>query len=308
MAKITSFSLPLRENIDQSFQGASAGLISSVASSSLTVTNAGWNPGALSQEATPYFVRIKSGNGIGRTFQISTSTPNTAQTITVLNEGTDLTGIIAPNDKFEIFPADTLLSFFGAGNATGNGAVLSGTAATGDLVRIMEGASWSEYHFNASANQWRRGSVPVNMNNVVLRPDRGIFYVRRAQSPLEFVLTGVVPDTKLQMVYNNLGATFLDSGFPVDRTLAQLAYNTLPGWVSKNAGNTISDADKIQVFDGTAWNQYHFDATLNQWRRGSVPVDMSSTVVPAGRPILVEKRSGSPGTAVMTRNLPYSLN
>ena len=309
--KLTAFSLPLREVASASFVGQAAGRISSVTSNTIVNSAAGWAPGALSNATTPFFIRITSGAAEGRTLQISTgaTAQNTATTLTVLNEGTDLTTLgIAEGDTYEIFPADTLLSFFGAGTADGTAGVLGGNATTGDLVRAIEGTSWSEYHYNLAAGQWRRGSVPVNMNNVVLRPDRGIIYVRRKMAAFSITLLGRVPDTDLRVTYNSLGGTFVAGCFPVDQTLSQLAFQQTPGWVAKTALNTIATSDKLQVFDGSAWNSYHYDAVLGQWRRGSVPINFNTTVIPAGTPVLVEKVSGSTGIGVLVRPLAYSLD
>jgi len=117
-----------------------------------------------------------------------------------------------------------------------------------------------------------------------------------------------VPDTDLRVTYNSLGGTFVAGCFPVDQTLSQLAFQQTPGWVAKTALNTIATSDKLQVFDGSAWNSYHYDAVLGQWRRGSVPINFNTTVIPAGTPVLVEKVSGSTGIGVLVRPLAYSLD
>lgn len=300
---VTTFSLPLRGSVPDDFVGQSAGWITSVTANSITSAGANWSPGALSQAGSPYFLRITSGPAAGRTLQIAQSPPNTEDTVTVLNQGTNLDALGisegAP-DTFEIFPGDTLASFFGTSTLGGT------SAATADGVRLHNGSTWSEYFFHAPSSQWRLGSVPVSQNHVVLRPDAGITFYRRGNTPLAYALVGVVPSTPIRSVVNNGGVTYLGNPFPVTQTLAGSGFNQLPGWVS-NTGS-VTAADKVAVWNGSSYTYYNFNQAAGQWRAGSVPVNQNAVSIAPGVPVLIERPTAAGGIDTLVRDLPYTLN
>jgi uncharacterized protein (TIGR02597 family) len=293
------FSLPLTAAPPANLAGQTAGAITSVAAGTITNTAAGWTAGALSQPATPYFIRITSGAAVGRTLAISTTTANTATMVTVDNQGTPLTGLgIAAGDTYEIFPGDTLFSLFGSG-------VLGGTStADADVVRLHNGTGWVEYYYDTGASQWRVNSIGVSQNNVVIRPDAGIIFYRRGATPLALTLTGRVPTTDLQAVVNEVGSTFI-AGFPIDTTLAQSDFRMMPTWVN-NTGSVVT-ADKVNVFTAGSWNSYNYNQAASQWRNGSVPVSQNGITIPAGTPFIIDSPTGAPGLKIWKRTLPYSL-
>ncbi|MGH8047337.1 MAG: TIGR02597 family protein [Chthoniobacterales bacterium] len=294
------FSLPLTAAPPTNLVGQTAGRITGVTAATITNSSAGWTAGALSQAATPYFIRITSGTAIGRTLAISTTAANTVTVVTVDNQGTPLNGLgIVAGDSYEIFPADTLSSLFGS-------AVLGGTStADADVVRLQNGANWLEYYYDTGAAQWRLNSIATSQNNVIIRPDAGIIFYRRGATPLTLTLTGRVPTTDLQTVVNEVGPTFV-GGFPVDTPLGQSDFRMMPTWIN-NTGNAAT-ADKINVFLSGVWNSYNYNQTAGQWRNGSVPVNMDSLVtIPAGTPVIIDSPTGSPGLKVWKRTLPYSL-
>lgn len=301
---VTTFSLPLRESTPPDFVGQAAGRITGVTATTLANTNAGWAPGALSQPSSPYFIRITSGNAAGRTLKISSATANTESTLTVLNQGTDLStlGIVtgSDGDTYEIFPGDTLESFFG------DSTLGATSAASADVVRLYDGSSWSDYYYNSTAQQWRIGSIPVNQNFVVLRPDSGITFYRRGSTSLTYSLFGVVPSTPIRSVVNNGGVTYLGNAFPVDQTLAASGFNTVPGWVN-NVG-AVTTADKIGIWGGSSYTYYNYSQSLGQWRAGSVPVNQNNVRIPAGTPVLINRPTPAPGVSVLLQDLPYNLN
>ena len=301
---VTTFSLPLRETTPASFQGIAAGRITEVTANTISNTNAGWAAGALSQSGAPWFIRITSGSATGRTLQISSSTANTSSTLTVLNEGTDLTGlgiVTGPGgDTYEIFPGDTLLSLFGDSTLGGT------SAASADVVRLHNGTTWSEYYYHSGANQWRVGAVPVNQNSVVVRPDAGIIFYRRGGTPLTLTLLGAIPTTPIRSVVNNTGVTFLGNVFPVDQTLSSAGFHALPGWVN-NTG-LVTNADKVVIWERFSYTYYNYNQAYAQWRSGAVPVNQSNVLIRAGTPVIIERPGTVSGVTTLLRNLPYSLN
>jgi len=301
---VTTFSLPVNATVPSNFAGEATGQITSVTSSTITCSSAGWSAGALSQAATPYFIRITSGVAAGQTFQISTTTANTSTVLTVLNQTLDLTtlGIAtgASGDTFQVFPGDTLASLFGT-------TTLGSTdPTTADVVEVINSGVWRDYFYNTTVGQWRLGSVPVSQNNVVLRPDSGITFYRRGSTSLQFAIMGTVPSTNIQVVVNNTGGSYVGNVFPVDQTLSTANYNSLPNWVN-NTGS-VTAASKITFFNGTLYNSYNYLSSASQWRLGSVPVNMNNVVIPAGTPIQIQQPSSTTGVTVLTRILPYSLN
>ncbi len=298
---VTSFSLPLNASVPSSFVGEAAGPITSVTSSTITNNAGGWTAGALSQAATPYFVRFTSGNAEGQTFQISTTTANTSTVLTVLNQTLDLTALgIAAGDTYQIFPGDTLNSLFGTTTLG------STAAASADVVEVLMSGVWNDYYYNTSASQWRKGSVPFDEGNTVLRPDSGITFYRRGSTPLQFALLGTTPSTNIQVVVNNTGGTYVGNVFPVDQTLLEANYNSIPGWIN-NTG-TVTAASTIAFLSGGVYNPYNYLVSVGQWRKGSVPFNDNSIVIPAGVPVIVQQPSNTVGVSVLTRTLPYSLN
>ncbi|MGH8047729.1 MAG: hypothetical protein ACREKL_10820, partial [Chthoniobacterales bacterium] len=297
---VSTFSLPLSAPVPTNFTGQSSGAISSVTASTITNSAAGWSPGALSQAASPYFIRITSGQAVGRTLLISVSQANTATTATVDNQGTALDGLgIVAGDKYEVFPAYTLQTVFGS-------SVLGGASAdVSDVVRLHNGTGWVEYYYNSTAAQWRQGSIPVTQNNVVVRPDSGIIFYRRGTSPIVLTLVGKVPSTDLQVVMNEVGTAFV-AGFPSASTIAGNNYTTMPGWVN-NTGS-VTDSDKVTAFVSGAWNSYNYNLSATQWRNGSVPVSQGAVAITAGTPVIIESPTGTPGLKVWKRTLPYSLS
>lgn len=174
-----------------------------------------------------------------------------------------------------------------------------------DIVRLHDGSKWNEYYYNTTAGQWRIGSVPVNLSNVVLRPDSGIMFYRRGSTPIDITLLGVVPSTPARIVVNDGGVTFLGNVFPVDQTLSNASFNAIPGWVN-NTGS-VALADKAVLWDGSKFNYYHFNQAASQWRVGSVPVNQNNVAIPLGRPVVLERPLVSAAKSTLILNLPYSL-
>ena len=298
---LSAVSLPLRSAPDDAV-GQLTGKITGVGASTLSNASAGWEAGAFSDPAAPYFVRIKSGNAEGRIFQISTSTANTETQLTVVTDGADLTTLGISSDSYEIFPADTIASIFGSPGTTG---ILGGASSSeaDNLQVYVPSVGWRTYYYNTSSNQWLRVGPPVASDNVVLRPDQGIIYLRLAATPLEIVLLGTVPDTDSQTVVKNSGITFLGSNWPVDTTLATSGIADIPGWVKSASSST---ADTVQLYlEGIGWRSYFHNGT--NWVRVGPPIVSDDVVIPAGGAVMLVKIGTASGTTVLDQSIPYSL-
>lgn len=298
-----AISLPLHDSVPVDFVGKSAGRISSVAASAITVSDAGWTPGALSVKAAPYFIKITSGTAEGRLLEISTAagaSQNTATTVTVSNQGTDLTtlGIAtgASGDTFQIIPADTLNSLFG-------NTPMGGTSyKTADNVGRWTGeATWQQFYFNTANNQWQVATSSASANDVVLRPDVGYVYTRRTATPVTFVFTGTVPSAGAKTTVKNSGSTFIGNSFPVDMPLS--SFSTLSGWVSTANYKT---SDRIARWTGGAWQRFFFDSVDNRWELATTGANASAVKIAAGTPVLIERAGAVGGSSFLSQGLPYT--
>ncbi|MBP6506419.1 MAG: hypothetical protein KA257_02540 [Opitutaceae bacterium] len=304
--KVNTFSIAVRLPVGSSLTGKAHGALSGVTATTLSDSSAGWSSGALSQAATPYFVKMRSGAAAGTWWQISTSTANTASTVTVLNRGLSPTAAgISIGDAYELVPGDTLATFFG-GIASSIGGVDSAHA---DAVRLHDGTIWREYYFNTSSGimQWREGSVPFNRNNIIIRPDSGVVYYRRATGDITLGIVGTVATANERVtVRSALGITVVGSAFPITRTLGSLNIQDMPGFV-KNSG-TLAAADKVTLFDGTIWKNFNYNISASQWREGTAPFNRNNFVIPYGAPVIIERGTDSTGDPVLLilKN-PYSL-
>ncbi len=284
--------------------GVLRGKILSLTSNSLVNASAGWIASQLASTTSPTFIKITSGTAVGHTFQI---TSNTDTVLTVDTQGLDLSALgISVGDTYQIFSGDTILSIFGTPGV--NNPIVGGASPSEavDQVILNNGAAWISYYFNTSSGTWRQGASPSNRGSTYIRPDCAFIYSRIGAAPLSLTLQGEVPIVQHKTVTNTSGLTALAAYFPIDQTLGGLSLQNLPGWKKAgDSGITSANADKVFLNNGTAWIPYHYDVTALQWRQGASSSDRSSTAIPIGSGILLQ-RTGSTGAVVLTLALPYT--
>ena len=254
-------------------------------------------------KATPYLIRIVSGNAKGTIWQISTSASalNTATTVTVLNQGIDLTtlGIVNGVDTYEIIPADTLNNLFGATILPGGS-----TPAAADTVQVWNGLVWIVYYFNTDLNKWLRVGPNTDSSDTVIRPDVGMIIFHRFPAK-SFRVLGRVAPSDLQIRYANGGNTYV-GGFPITQTFGTAKFQNLPGW--KQNANYLQ-ADLVQIWNGAAWISYFFNPTAAtpQWQRvgPNTPSDSVNVFVP-GRPVMLVKRGTATGSSFLVQLNPLA--
>lgn len=316
----TGLSVPLRDSVPQGafssvtntgFTGAASGVVASIAAGAvsgqnvITVTNAGWDPLQFRVVAQPYFLRMLSGASAGRTALIVVgSSAHTSTSVVVDNQGFQITG--SAGDRFEIFPADTLRTFFA--DLIAGGRIQTGAnAAAADNVQITVNGSWVTFFHNGTT--WRRVLPAGNGDDFVIRPEAGLLFIRRGTTPISFTALGVVPSSDLKVVIRDSGVTYLASLFPVDRPLSNLGVTPnaglglpgISGWVT---ASSPANADRVQVNTGS-WVTYWNNGT--EWRR-QLPAGAANSVnIPAGRPVLLNRLGSASTTQVHTFKLPYSL-
>lgn len=298
---LTILSLPLLATA--TIPGQITGVITGVTSNTISNTNAGWTAGTLSTAATPYLIRVTSGAAQGRTFLISASTANTSTSVTLdTAETTDLTslGIAAGTDTYEVLPCDTIASVFGTPATSG---VLGGTApAQSDQVMLLIGGIWKKYYYSTSLAGWRQSAGNAPANDIPIAPHSAIVYIRLANTPISFTVTGRVPNMKRIVSISNTGLSLISNGWPTGVTLANSGINQINGWLSNS---TAGNADQIQILVNGIWKRYYHDGSMWRAAAGNAPSD--SIEIPAGGGMVVIKKNATAGSATLTQTLPYSL-
>lgn len=286
----TRFALPLVDFPAAS--GVGVGAITSVTSTSVTVTGAGWVGGALSTTSFPYAIRFTSGSAEGVTLPI---TANTADTLTT--SGRDLVALgVTAGDKFRLVPIDTLNSLFGSSTFLGGANV-----ASADVVTLSSSVALS-YYYNTSLSRWVRTTGPTTDRGDIQIPPDSVIAVTRKGGAIDLVFTGIVSNHRFAVAVANSGSTYTHAGFPTDVTLAALALqNRIPGWVSNAAPGV---ADTLAVSSGGTWLTYFFNGS--NWQRTTGPAtNRDSIVIPAGAAIQIFKRGSASGTTDFTRSVPF---
>lgn len=283
--------------------GQGSGQITSVTANTITNSSAGWTAGQLSTAATPCLIRITSGAAVGRTFLVSTSTANTATTLTIDAEEAGLVNLtslgIVAGDTYKIFACDTISSIFGTPGTTG---VLGATSATNaDNLQVLVSGAWRQYYYNTTSNAWLRIGLNTNSNNVPLRADTIVIYSRLAASPITLSLLGTVPSTARKALVRASGVTALSESWPVDLTLATSGISSMPGWVTGSS----TTADIVQVFVSGAWRQYYHNGT--NWLRVGLNTVSNTVALTSASGLIINKKGSTPGSVTLSQALPYSL-
>jgi hypothetical protein len=304
--RISMISAPLLDTA--SINGASAGTLTAVTSTTLSCSSANWTAGALSQAATPFLVQITSGNATGHMLLISTTTNNTASTVTIHPEdvtasNNDITSLgIAVGDSFKIIPCDTLSSFLGTPATTG--VLGNANATTADTVIMMVNGISSTYFYSSTFGRWTRNAFgAVDSSNVPIRPNAGFLYCRLASTPLSLTVTGSVPTIARRALVKNSGVTYLASFFPADVTLASLGLQSLSNWTT---GASASVSDQIIVFSNGLSSTYYHNGT-NWIKNAFGNPNSNSLVIPAGSSVLINQRGTAPLSSSFSQASPYSL-
>jgi hypothetical protein len=218
--RTTLLSLPLLD--EASITGNATGRITGLTATTISAAGAGWSAGELSAAATPHLIEITSGVAKGRMLLISTTAANTADTVTIASEEAtrvgDLTNLgittgAENGDTYRIRPVDTLSSFFGTPETT----LIRGgaTANEADTITIVANGSATTYFYSTTSGRWSRVSLgSPDASNVPLPPYAGLQYARLADTPLEFIVTGMVPSGDREVSIKNSGVTLLAPYWP----------------------------------------------------------------------------------------------
>ncbi len=267
-AATTMFSLPL-DNVP-----VGRATVQAVATSTLTVVNAGnW-----AATGSPYALRLLSGNGAGRTWQITAQNGNALGLATA---GVDLTQFVAVGDRYEVLPVDTVTGLFG----TTNGLLAPGVGPTlADNLLVWNGTTWLTYYFNGT--NWKQSGSLLLQNNLVMPVGGGLSVTRRVASAEKFEVIGRVPEVGLNQFTTPGAYTFLSAAYPLPVTLSASGFASASGWLA-GPGPTVSD--NLLVWNGTTWLTFYY--TGSQWRQSGSLLSQTSFTLAPGTPVFVYRHS-----------------
>jgi hypothetical protein len=324
--KSTLISLPLLD-VDGTLTNGSSGIISSITSNSIVVTNANWTPGVLSQPSTPFVVQITTGPAAGSMFLVAAnattagasggaSLGNTSSNLSIspldlARYGNNFSNAgVAPGDGFKLFACDTLGSAFGVPGPTpgSSNSILGGTnAATSDNVVVTVNGTPTTYYYSTASSQWVRSPINSAAGNVALVPNYGVAFNRQSTNAFSFVITGQVPVTNRIVSIRNGGSTVLAQYWPAATTLNNLGLQNLPNWV-KGVNQTSTD-NVIVNTSGTPVTYYYFSSgATNQWRRFPLTASQDNVSIPVGAAVTVVKKANTNTFTNLVQAIPYNLN
>lgn len=303
---ITPISIPLLQTSESS--GQLTGRITAISANSISNSNANWTAGALSSAASPHLVRITSGSATGLTLLISTSSQNTASTLTIDSEDAgkiDLSslGILtgATGDTYEIVQCDTLLGFFGSPSTTG---ITGGSSANNaDTVQVFVSGAWRIYYYSNDQNRWNRVGPNTVSDNIAIRPDTVVLYNRLGASPINLTVLGTVPAVDRKSRVATSGLTPLSTFWPSDSTLGSSAIHQIPGWIT---ASNPANADIVQIMVSGAWRSYYHNGT--QWLRVGPNTPSNSVVLPTSGGVLLSRKGTAGQYVTLAQTRPYNLD
>ena len=267
------------------------GAIASLGENTLRCDSPGWSTGQFSSE--PHFVRMRSGQGVGRVFLVKS---NTADTLTLENAGPSLSLQLGDGNVFEIFPAHTLVSAFGgAGSALKLQAGASEVDA--DVVRFNSGSSWVSYYHDGS--NWRTPGSTASQNNTIISPDQGIFLVSKSSRNIKVIFGGAISVQRELTAVPGSGEALLPIRFPMASTLNALQLHTQSGWRTAAAA---SQADKVMLWNGTSWNIFYH--TGSNWEQAGSFANQNNATIPAGGAFLIS-RFGNASAGFLETAAPF---
>lgn len=295
--RYTSLSLPLTDGI------VYRGVLSAVTSNTITVSPTITDSFGLT---TPFLIRLTSGAHKGRSFVINS---NSGSVLTLNNQGTPLDSLVpalnvgASGDNFVIFVGDTLNGVFGSNVQGGT------SAATADQVWLWQASGqYNKYYYNTSNNRWQDTVFGSPSNSVIIRPDTGVMFMRRATTDLALQLTGEVPTSEARIVVRDYGYTEVATTLPVNNTLLGLGIHLQANW-AKGANASVSDQIWIWQSGSGTYNKYYYNTTNSRWQDTVFGSPSNNTTIAAGTPVMIKKVSASGSTSsVVVSDLPSAYN
>jgi uncharacterized protein (TIGR02597 family) len=296
--RYTSLALPLLS------EPAHKGRLSAITSNSITVDQ---SVAEVITASDPYFIRVTSGANQGLTLLIKSNSGSTLSVDTSRSGSlTSLPNSLAvgsSGDTFTIYPADTLISLFGS--AVQGGA----NPSSADQVWLWQPAAgaYAKFYYNTVNNRWQDTDFDDPANNVILLPDMGVMYMRRATSPVSFVVTGTVPEHNARPQIRNSGYTFLATGFPVPVSLASLGLEGNANWVK---ASSLAAADQVWIWQPASgsYAKYFYNSNTARWEDGDFGDPAGTVVINPQTPAMIKRVvTGQVSYSSYTLVKPYTL-
>lgn len=283
------------------------GTVAGVTAAGITIARTDWT--AISWTSAPAYLLLTGGAQAGRLLRITANTDSTL-TLDPTDESAQLTALnlagfaVAAGDAFEIIPAYTLGTFFGA--TTADQTLSPGaTPAEADLVSLWNWKlnRFEAFYFSTQAGTWLN-EAGARAADTVIPPTAMLAVTRRAgRGAVSLVLLGRVP--KIAPLVKTPGAGFARySGLrvPVALPFSQLVLGS--NWIKSNSAFT---ADTLSIFNQAAglWEAY-YQRPDGGWRKNGSTAAQDATVIPSGAAVVFLKRMSATGaTSFQTVTLPY---
>jgi uncharacterized protein (TIGR02597 family) len=268
-----------------------AGVATSFGATGLTCEAAAWTD----SQWVGKLACIENAGGAEEAFLI---TANTATALT-LTSSFSPNARYAANAKFTIKGAHTVGSLFGT---TGAEVVFqSGDSASADILYLWDGTQYVQYYHNGT--NWRRSGTLSTAANDVVFPDDGFFVLRRAAASLALTFSGEIPQKAQTTTIPGGAQTTVASRFPVDTTILQMGFQSLPGWLN----GTSSTGDRVYLWENNAYTVFWWNGT--NWRKSGSLSAADTAVIPANSFMFVVRESaGTAAGAAAVHTLPYGIN
>ena len=286
-----------------SYQGTAE---TSVGGTTALVDNeATWTDNQFNGAAGAFFVEITSGVGVGTTYDIAATTAST-KTLTLTQS---LAASVVNGASFKVRQHSTIGSVFGPANEAG---LAGGTLATADQLLIWNGVGFDTYYFKTSGlggTGWRSStSTSADKQSQIIYPEDGLVVKRNPTTPVNVVLMGSVK-LGISSFPVSFGYNYLANVCAAPLTLASSGLYTADGNTGI-IGGTLATSNQVLVWNGTGYSTYYYKTSGlggTGWRSSaSTSVDASTTSIPVGAAIVVNRKNGAAFNWVIPQH-PSSL-
>ena len=198
-----------------------------------------------------------------------------------------------------------------------SGLIASNTVSQSDQIQIWNGSSFVGYFYQAykatnpnkfaAGPAWVLTTVPGIATTATIPPGTGFWFSRPTGAGYT-TTTVTVAGQVLQATTNtfalNAGFNMIGSAYPVDFKLNGGPFD----WSTATASNTVSQSDQIQVWNGSSFVGYFYQAykatNPNKFTAGpawvltTVPGVATTDSIPSGTGFWYARASGQSGTSI----------
>lgn len=274
-----------------------------------------------------YFLLIKTeGSNNGRYFEVVSNTTNQIVLDTNL-ENAGITGTIA----FDVIPYHTLNTLFPNGVGVGVstdilepvGLVQFRSNSTGVNRPVAANFFYYDGTEEAGTGWYNNDDLSAGLqNDATIDPFSAIRIRNFENTGKTAVLSGTVPNFAVNtpiVTASVRNDNYVSVQYPVDVTLAQ---SGLAGTGVRAATDILEPVDLLMVFDDTARGRnkpllkvyFYYEGTEEAgtgWYDNndlSLGLQDNVPVLKAGRTYVIRKAAGTPGTAIVKSQIPYTLS